>query len=154
MKISGILLIIASLIFIISGCKKEDESGSTTMVSQHNETESHNNGKPCQSCHASGGSGKGWFGVAGSVYTQSMASANANGNIFLFSGPNGTGNLVATIEIDGKGNFYTTGYSIPATGVYAQVKGTSGSVQNMSPMVTSGNCNACHGVSTEKIWVN
>lgn len=154
MKISGILTIIVSIIFILSGCKKEDESGNTTMTSQHNETESHNNGKACQSCHASGGSGEGWFGIAGSAYTRDFASANANGTIFLYSGPNGTGNLIATIEVDGKGNFYTTGYAIPAAGVYAQIKGTSGNIQNMSTLVTSGNCNACHGVGTDKIWVN
>ena len=154
MKISGIISLMFTCLVILSGCKKEDSDNNTSMTSVHYETESHNNGEACMSCHNSGGSGEGSFGVAGSVYTEDLSSANANGTVYLYAGQNGTGTLVATIEVDGKGNFYTTASVIPAAGVYAQVKGSSGNVKNMSQLFTSGNCNSCHGVGTAKIWVN
>ena len=154
MKIIMIVSILAGLILAFSGCKKEDDNSNEVLISIHNETESHNIGKACQSCHAAGGSGEGWFGVAGSVYGEDLTSANPNGTIYLYTGAGGTGNLVATIEVDGKGNFYSTASSIPAGGVYAQIKSASGNTTNMSMLVTSGNCNSCHGESTAKIWIN
>ena len=154
MQISKILSLIAMLIIVSSGCKKDEEDANVSISSRHNETESHNTGQACQSCHASGGSGQGWFGIAGSVYAQDLSAVSPNGNIYLYTGPAGTGSLVVTIEVDGKGNFFTTAFSIPATGVYPQVKGASGNIKNMAQLCVSGNCNSCHGVSTAKIWVN
>jgi hypothetical protein len=155
MRTPKILLIAATLIIAISGCKKEvEESDNTTLISRHNETKSHNNDKACQSCHSIGGSGEGWFGIAGSVSTQDLSSPNPNGTLYLYSGPSGTGNLLATVEVDGNGNFFTTAASIAGSGAYAQLKSASGNTKNMSLVITSGNCNSCHGVSTGKIWVN
>jgi len=145
---------IAGLILVFSGCKKEDENNNTALISAHNETESHKNGEACQSCHSAAGSGKGWFGVAGSVYKQDLSAISPNGTIYLYTGAGGTGNLFATIEVDGRGNFFTTALSIPASGVYAEVKGPSGDTKKMAMLVTSGNCNGCHGTGTEKIWAN
>jgi hypothetical protein len=149
-----ILILLSILTIVFSGCSSKDENNSTAMVSRHNETESHNNGKACMSCHASGGSGKGWFGIAGSVYAEDLKAAAPNGTIYLYSGPDGTGTLVATVEVDGKGNFYTTASAIPSSGAYAQIKGTSGNMLNMSGVVTTGNCGSCHGASTARILIN
>jgi len=75
----------------------------------------------------------------------------ANGKIELYSGPNGTGDLKYTIQVDGKGNFYTTETIDFGTGLYVTASGSLGS-NSMGSVITSGQCNACHGVNTDKIW--
>lgn len=154
MKKSGIIsLFIAIVFFSAAGCKKND-GGNLTASSSHNSTAGHNMSGACQSCHISGGSGPGWWIVAGTVYAQDKFAVNPNGTIYFYSGPNGTGTVVATLEVDANGNFYTTNSILPAAGAYPQIKSVSGNVQDMPQLCTSGNCNACHGVTTSKIWVN
>ncbi len=43
---------------------------------------------------------EGWFTVAGTVYKTEMQTPSANGKIHLYTGPEGTGLLVATVEED------------------------------------------------------
>ena len=153
MKINpGVVIILLIVNALVTGCKKDEESGSVS--SSHGGDDSHNAGKACMNCHSSGGSGEGTFVVAGTVYNQAGTSTNPNGTVYLYSGANGTGSLLGTVEVDSKGNFYTTSSVLPSGGAYIQVKGASGDIQNMPSICTSGNCNACHGVSTGKIWVN
>jgi len=93
--------------------------------------------------------------MAGSVYKEGGSVANPNGMVYLWSGVSGTGDLKATIEVDAKGNFFTSYSVMPSVSVYPQVINASGSsFKNMPLPVTSGNCNSCHGVSTGKIWVS
>lgn len=141
-------------IFAFNGCSKDDDGENTPLTSAHNQTLSHNNGQACISCHKSGGSGKGWFNVAGSVYKADLTVPDLNGTVYLWSGMGGTGNLVATIEVDGLGNFFTTSSVLPGSGAYPQIKGSSGNYRSMPMMTTTGNCNACHGVSVAHIWIN
>jgi hypothetical protein len=124
------------------------------MNSSYNDNESHNAGQNCMSCHHSGGKGEGTFTVAGTVYNSSGAAVSPNATVKLYTGPGGTGSLVKTIEVDGKGNFYTTGNTDFGSGLYVTVTGSSGNISKMNSSVTSGQCNSCHGSSTGKITVN
>ncbi|MDP4828094.1 MAG: hypothetical protein NWR73_10425, partial [Flavobacteriales bacterium] len=74
-----------------------------------------------------------------------------NSTVRLYSGPDGSGNLVHTIEVDSKGNFYTTEDVNFGNGLYPAVEGPT-STQYMSTPITVGTCNNCHGQSTDRIW--
>lgn len=144
-----------TLATIFVSCEKEDENGENeTMVSKFNETESHNAGQNCMSCHKSGSNGEGWFNVAGTVYNPAKTAVYPNATIKLYTGANGTGTLVQTIEADGKGNFYTSASVNFGSGLYTTVTNSSGVVSKMNSAITSGQCNSCHGSSTGKISVN
>lgn len=154
MKKSAIItFIIVVFIYSMTGCKKND-GGNRTASSSHNSTSGYNMSGVCQSCHVSGGSGPGWWTVAGTVYNRDLSAVSPNGTIYFYSGPEGSGSVVGTLEVDANGNFYTSSSILPAAGAYPQIKGVSGNVQNMPQFCTSGNCNACHGVTTTKIWIN
>ncbi|MEI7661811.1 MAG: hypothetical protein WCK34_06430 [Bacteroidota bacterium] len=151
---SGIFtLFIAFVIMAVAGCKKND-GGNKTASSSHNSTASKKMGGVCQNCHVSGGSGPGWWTVAGTVYTEDLKAFAPNGTIQFFSA-NLTDTIpVATLEIDQNGNFYSSSLVLPVSGVYPQITGTSGNIVMMPQLCTSGNCNYCHGISCAKIWVN
>jgi hypothetical protein len=154
---TGMKLLAAAMLVIFiaqSGCKKEDEGEAVTMSSHHNETLSHKNGDVCLSCHQTGGSGTGHFVVAGSVYKADLVVPDVNGTLFLWTRPGGTGSMIASVEVDGLGNFFTTASIMPSAGAYPQIKGSSGSFKSMPIVTTSANCNSCHGVSVARIWVN
>ncbi|MBW6490622.1 MAG: hypothetical protein K0B15_05430 [Lentimicrobium sp.] len=76
------------------------------------------------SCHKSGGTGEGWFTVAGSVYDSTYASGFPNATVRLYTGPNGTGTLKATIQVDNYGNFYTPKTLILGPAFIHQSRGT------------------------------
>jgi mono/diheme cytochrome c family protein len=138
---------------IFQSCEKEKEKEgkNETNISSKGEFESHNMGQNCMNCHKAGGEGEGWFNAAGTVYTKDGSRTNPNGTISLYTGPNATGDLKATIEVDGLGNFYTTESIDFNGGVYPSLQGSS-STMHMSTSITSGQCNSCHGVSTDKLW--
>ncbi len=145
-------LLIPILGFIsFQSCEKEKEGENERKVSSHGSSESHNNGQNCMSCHKSGGSGEGWFTLAGSVYDSTKANPLPNATIRLYSGPNGSGTLAATVEVDNRGNMYTTESINFGAGLYPSVEGSS-STQYMSTTIASGECSSCHGVTTDKIW--
>ena len=105
-------------------------------------------------CHKQGGSGEGWFNVAGTVYKSDLSTTNPNNTVYLYTGPNGTGTLKATIEGDAKGNFHTTESIDFGNGLYPVVKNSNNDTQYMSTSITQGACNSCHGVTEDKIWNN
>ncbi len=111
-------------------------------------------GQNCMNCHVNGGEGKGWFVAAGTVYKPNLSTTNPNNTIYLYTGPNGTGILKATIEGDAKGNFHTTEDIDFGSGLYPSVKNAANDIQYMSSSITQGACNSCHGVSQDKIWNN
>lgn len=45
--------------------------------------------------------------IAGTIYNQVGILTNPNSVIKLFTGPNGTGTLKYTLNLDAKGNFYS-----------------------------------------------
>lgn len=149
-----ILAFLAIAALMVAACEKEgDENGENeTVISSHNSMESHNNGKDCMSCHKSGGPGEGWFTVAGSVYDETATNPFPNATVKLFTGPNGTGTNKKTIEVDGRGNFYTTENIDFGDGLYVAVEGSE-QTRYMSMSLSKGQCNSCHGNSTAKISV-
>lgn len=146
-----IILTTFSMLFIMA-CEKEGD-GNETKISYNNLTESHQTGKECMSCHQPGGSGEGWFIVAGTVYDELKETPYPNAIIKIYTGPQGSGELVSTIEVDGKGNFYSTENINFDTGLYTLVESNT-STRHMASKITNGNCNSCHGNNHERIWID
>ena len=148
----NILLVPSALllsgIILFQSCEKEENE---TKISSYNEDESHRAGENCVSCHTSGGSGEGWFTIAGTVYDSLKTSTFPNSTVRLFTGPNGSGSLISTIEVDALGNFYTTENIDFGNGLYTSVEGNL-YVTHMNSIITSGQCNGCHGENTDRIW--
>jgi hypothetical protein len=151
-KFLGSLIVFLSLLATSQSCRKESENTGETNNSSHNSSKSHNMGQNCMNCHKQGGSGEGWFNIAGSVYDSLKISTYPNATVNLYTGPNGTGSLKYTINADALGNFYTTGSIDFSGGLYPSVQG-AGSTKYMSSVITTGQCNSCHGVTNDKIWV-
>ncbi len=150
-------LLLASTLFVVTlavnllkSCEKENEN--ETKISTFNSVESHHSGQNCMDCHVSGNSGEGWFTVAGTVYDNTLNVTYPNALVELYTGPNSTGTLITTIEVDALGNFYTTKSVDLKEGLYPTVVGNSESTV-MAGAITTGQCNQCHGVSTDKIWI-
>ena len=148
-----IAFILFVLLFVLGACEKE-EGENEYLVSENFSEESHNTGQDCMSCHVPGGNADGWFTVAGSVYDPQLEEPVANGVIELTTEPQSAGSIIASIEIDAKGNFYTTEPIIIVDGLYATVESQEGNKEYMLTQVTNGSCNSCHGESTDRIWVN
>lgn len=142
-------VIVTSSLSLIYSCKKDKNK---TNISQTGGTKSHNEGKNCFDCHKSGGSGLGWFTIAGTVYDSTGSSTYANAVVNIYTQQNGGGTLKTTVYGDAKGNFYTTETNDLSAGVYPAVVGTSGLVKYMHSSTTSGACNGCHGVTVGKVW--
>ncbi len=144
-----ILVFLVSVLIAFVSCKKENVN--ETLISSNNENESHNSGNNCMNCHISGGQGSGWFTIAGTVYDSLQASTYPNVEVKLYTGQNGTGTEIKTIQVDGLGNFYTTEEITFGDGLYVAVIGTSATMF-MNSKVQNGQCNSCHGGTTDKIW--
>ena len=142
-------LVAASVAMLGQSC--ESEGGDEVNISQYDGDKSHNKGQNCMNCHKSGGEGEGWFSAAGTVYNAALTASNPNTTVKLYTGPNGTGNLVKIIEGDGLGNFFTTEDIDFGVGLYPAIEGAT-TTRYMSTTAASGQCNSCHGVSTTKIW--
>lgn len=144
---------ICSICVALISCEKEVANENRIMISVFNDDESHKTGKDCMNCHFQEGNGEGSFNTAGSVYDISKSNPYPNATVRLYANPDGEGNPVASIQVDKKGNFYTT-ESIDYSGVlYTIVTGSGGKTKIMNSGITSGACNSCHGVSTDRIWV-
>jgi hypothetical protein len=146
-------IIITSLSFFTILAFASCSNSTEVKISKHFETESHNNGRNCMDCHNSGGKGEIEWKVAGSCYDSNFTNPYANATIKFFTEPNGSGIEVATLEVDGKGNFYTTQPVSFGIGLYPQVIGTTGKKLSMNSTVKSGACGSCHNYTTCKIAV-
>jgi len=147
----GILVVFSVLLFIFLSCKKEKETESETSYSVYGSSKSHNNGQNCMNCHKQNGSGEGLFIIAGTVYDSLKTFPYPNTTVKLYTGPNETGTLKYTIQVDASGNFYTTENIDFGSGLFPAVLGNN-AVEYMYSVVTMGQCNSCHGVTTGKIW--
>jgi hypothetical protein len=112
----------------------------------------HNVGNNCLVCHKAGGGGDGIFTVGGTVYKTGTTTGATGATIKLYSNAEGTGTAVAAMTSEVGGNFYTKSSINFGTGLYVKVTSSNGTSSMMSP-ITSGACNSCHGVSTDKITV-
>lgn len=147
------MFVMAGVMMVVS-CGKE--GGNNTNISKTGGTHSHNMGRNCMNCHVSGGEGDGWFTAAGTVYDTSGTTTYANAVVQLYTPPDSNGNqvLVATINGDAQGNFYTTqSINFGTDGLYPVVIGAHGT-KRMAVSIPQGACNGCHGVSTAKLFTN
>lgn len=145
--VSSILCIGFGAMTMMQACKKTSE----TNISSHNANKSHNMGQNCMNCHKKGGEGEGWFYVAGTVYDSTKTRTYSNTTVKLYTGANGTGTLKYTIDGDQLGNFFTTNAIDFGTGLYPAVQGANVIIY-MPTATTNGQCNSCHGVTTDKLW--
>lgn len=144
-----VMTLLFGTLLLTQSCMKNDE----TNISSYNSDESHNMGQNCMHCHNTTGKGKGTFMAAGTVYDSLMTTTRKNGTVKIYTGPNASGTLRASIEVDGQGNFYTTENIDFAGGVYPIITGSSGDIHYMTETISMGQCNSCHGITTNKIWV-
>jgi hypothetical protein len=86
--------------------------------------------------------------IAGTVYDLGLEEIAADATLYLYSGPEGTGDLIETVEVDANGNFYTTDALDFGTGLYPVIEGAQGGARVYMPGSTlNGACNGCHGIS-------
>ena len=154
-KFNSFLLLTFGLIIIMGisqSCEKEDEGCGEENISYLGDNESHNKGQNCMQCHSDGGEGEGCFVAAGTVYDSLQQNTITTGKVEFYTEPNGLGTKIKTVEIDAKGNFFTTDM-FNLQGLYPVVVGPTGNKNYMSSPLTTGQCNSCHNV-TNRIWVN
>lgn len=127
------------------------------LISRNGTLRSHSDerrGQNCMDCHFTGNNPY-VYQVAGTVYkAEDNTSPYANATINLRSGPEVTDELLVTIEVDARGNFYTTESFDFTSGLYPSVVGAAGEAPlHMSNFTISGECNSCHGAATLPIYV-
>lgn len=151
-KISIVISAIVLLIAIGQSC-----SGDSGPDSKHGATKSHEFGTSCMSCHIPGGKGKIAYSVAGSVLDEARAKIQKKCVVKLYRLPEAQGELIATIESDANGNFFTTQKIDFTFGLYPTLLGTPGVKEDTKHMrypIYSGDCNGCHGTTTEKLGID
>lgn len=118
---------------------------------------SHNAGESCltSSCHGPG-SGNTVYTVAGTVYASGgVAQTNATVKLYVHD----TNTLVASLDTDASGNFFTTQAieeiedRVGVAGLDVEVHGPGG-IRTMPGLITTGGCNGCHGQSNGVIIAN
>jgi hypothetical protein len=135
----------------------------TQRVSAHGTTFSHTDGRRganCLGCHNIGGTNLFQYFVAGSVYEFDLVTNFPDATISLYSGANGTGDLIATLEVDGNGNFYTTEPidlgNGRGNGVYPAIYGNrdDSATHYMNESTNDGACSSsgCHSVNRPPIY--
>ena len=147
-------LLLLPALGLLAGCGgvSENTGSNATSTSHYGETYSHHTGENCVSCHRQGGDGAGWFSVAGTVYQPNLSVVNPNTTIRLFTGPGATGALVGTLEVDGRGNFFTTQPIDFSGGLYPVLYGKQ-DIEYKALVTTSGECSRCHGVRVDRLHV-
>jgi hypothetical protein len=143
------IIFLSILTNIFSAC--EDEDGDETKISYYDENESHRGGEDCMNCHYYDGPGEYWFHIAGTVYDSTLTNIYPGATVKLYSEPNGSGELIYSLEVDQLGNFYSTEQIDFGNGLYPVVQGNELN-SNMLSAITTGRCNSCHGNSQDVIW--
>ena len=148
-KAKPLLALTLLIMVVMLSCENENEN--ETKISTYNSSKSHNAGQNCMNCHTKGGEGEGWFEVAGTVYDSQKANTYPNATVRLYSGPNGAGDLIVTLQVDELGNFYSTEGINFGGGLYPSVQGDV-QTNYMQSSIATGQCNSCHGNTTGRIW--
>jgi len=146
---------IVSTALLISGLFScSSDPGKVENISRYDSIRSHNNGQVCLRCHGPQGNGKGHFTVAGSVYRYNQRDPHPAATVRLYSEDFQQGQLLLQIEVDKKGNFYTTEAVDMLQPVYPVVYASDGNhITEMNMPAPSGACNSCHDQSPVRIWV-
>lgn len=147
-KIKSTVLLGFALMTSICFFACEEEGGNEKQISERGDDESHYTGYNCMNCHYNSGSGEGWFSVAGTV-----DGAYQNATVELFSGPDGTGTLLGSLEVDDKRNFFTTDMIDFTDGIYVATNDGNGNREFMEDKIFNGGCNLCHGQTTDEIII-
>lgn len=156
-KIIKLLTPVLLICTIFYSCKhtiNDNTNLADQEASRHGSNKSRGMSGDCISCHKLRGSGEGVFTLGGTVFKPDLKTIQPNGYIKLYSGPQGTGVLLKTIEVDALGNFYSDAnynFTLP---IYPAAVSAGGSVKYMGSSLSGGSCNSCHGVSTDVIHVN
>lgn len=137
-RIITALCFFCTLTFWMISCSKSENDSN---ISKHNDDKSHNQGQNCMNCHYQEGPGEGWFSVAGSI-----SGAYQDHSIRVFDAL--SQDLLATVEVDRLGNFYTTESVNFSNGTTIDIIDGQGQVvKAMSTIVNNGQCNLCHNNS-------
>jgi len=150
-----LIVLLPLLLSVGCGSEDDDDDGNGSKISSHNTNDSHRSGQACLSCHNVGGSNEYQFRLAGTVYNLTETTVYPNTTIHLYTSANSAGTLVATVEVDALGNFYTT-QSIDwgNNGLYPVVESSQGT-RSMSTPTSDGNCNGCHnGNNLSRIYAD
>lgn len=146
--LNSMLFVIA--ILFAAGCggsggdSDSDSDSDSEMISELGETDSHRAGQDCQQCHDE-------LTVAGTVYDAgNPTEVKPDVLVRLHAQADQSSTLVAEVEVDAKGNFYTTAPIAFGTGLYAVVvDGADASLFMMTPVTANdGACNDCHDGNT------
>jgi cytochrome c553 len=148
------IIVIGATVLLIQSCEVNRCNGveeTSTVYSRESPKMTGN----CMNCHSPNGNGKGCFIIGGSVYDTTQTVENPYATIMFYTQPNGGGQLVATLDVDSTGNFYTTNVINFNSGLYPAIMSKkSKEVQYMPSSTVTGACGSCHGVTNARIWVN
>jgi hypothetical protein len=149
-------MLLATVFYVVSStimsCKHG--CGGEGGISSSGSTESHNMGLNCMNCHAGTGEGQGCFEVGGTIFHADMQSLYGNCRVDLYTEPDGQGTLVSSITADGKGNVYSGKDIVWGKGLFPKVTSPDGKSETMLEPISKGACNSCHGMNTDRIFVN
>lgn len=108
----------------------------------------------CMGCHSPNGGGSGCFSVGGTAFDSIPADSDISGAVVkLYTQPNGTGDLLITLQVDRSGNFYTTMPVSFGSGLYPAIISKTGT-RYMPTATITGSCNSCHGVANANLWAD
>jgi|AntRauTorckE6833_2_1112554.scaffolds.fasta_scaffold78681_1 cytochrome c553 len=144
------LILAVALAATLISC--DDDIDDDPVISKNGDTGSHHQGANCSGCHNSNQITV--FSVSGTIFQEDLRNTAPNGMVMLYTGKNGSGSLVKTIEVDANGNFYTTENIDFTQALYPVAESARGASMFMPRPATSGACNSCHGTQEEVIWVN
>jgi hypothetical protein len=152
----NLFVLLGFIVFSICVIESCNENGcGKTYTSSYTSSESKKMTGNCMGCHSpNGGAGAGCFRVGGTAFDSIPGdSAVQNAIVKLYSQPDGGGELVATLQVDKSGNFYTTSPISFANGLYCAITSKTGT-RYMPAACVNGACNSCHGTLNAKLWAD
>ena len=144
LKVASLLGATVLVVGMSAACERFQRPDNEQSASTWGDDESHYFGNNCMDCHYTEGRGEGWFTVAGSA-----SGSNHGATVEITSGPQGTGDLIRSVEIDALGNFYTTQSTDFKEGVYVGLRSPNGNIEYMDGYILNGQCNLCHGTEID-----
>lgn len=126
---------VAVVLSFAAGCGHGD------LTSTPDSDESHNRGKNCLRCHNPDDEVE--FELAGTAWELDGDTPHRELTVMVHTEPEGGGDLIAVVEADRKGNFYTTDAIPWEEGLYVSVLGRV-DVRYMETALDEGGCNGCH----------
>jgi hypothetical protein len=129
------ILVFPVLLLVLGACN-DGGSPATPSAPGAPSTSSHNAGRDCLQCHG--------FSVAGTVYRDDGATPYPGATVRLTSEASGAGEVLMSLTTDRSGSFYTNEPVSWGGGLYADVRGSGGTLRPMEAAVTGGACNSCH----------